>query len=130
MTWALANASKSAAINPVAALANSGTINIYTGTRPATPDTPLSGNTLLVTLTFGATAFGAASNGVATANAITSGTAVATGTAAWARIFKSDGTTVIGDCSVGTSGSDINFPSLSFVTNEVISCSSLTLTQP
>lgn len=131
MAWALANASKTAAINPVATLANSGFIEVYDGTRPATPDTALGGgNHLLATLTFGATAFGGASNGVATANAITSGTCVRTGTASFIRVFKSDNTTVIGDGDCGTSGSDINFPTLSFVLNEVISCSSCTLTQP
>lgn len=122
-------ATRNAAVNAVTALCNSGFIEVYSGTRPATPDTALSGNTLLVTLTFGATAFGAGSSGVATANAITSGTVASTGTAAWARVYKTDGTTVVGDCNVGTSGSDINFPSLSFVTGEVVSCSSLTLTQ-
>jgi hypothetical protein len=122
-------ASRNAAVNAVTALCNSGFIEVYSGTRPATPDTALSGNTLLVTLTFGATAFGAGSSGVATANAITSGTVVATGTAAWARVYESNNSTVVGDCNVGTSGSDINFPSLSFVINELVSCTSLTLTQ-
>jgi hypothetical protein len=129
MAFEGALATRNAAVNAVTALCNSGFIEVYSGTRPATPDTALSGNTLLATLTFGSTAFGAGSSGVATANAITSGTAAATGTAAWARIYKSDGTTVVGDCNVGTSGSDINFPTLSFVSGETISCSSLTLTQ-
>jgi hypothetical protein len=119
-----------ASLNAVAALCNSGFIQVYSGTRPATPDTALSGNVLLATLTFGATAFGAASSGVATANAITSGTAVATGTASFARIFKSDDSTVVGDCDCGTSGSDMNFSTLSFVSSNSVTCSSLTLTQP
>jgi glutamate synthase domain-containing protein 3 len=122
-------ATRNAAVNAVTALANSGFIEVYSGTRPATPDTALSGNTLLATLTFGSTAFGAGSSGVATANAITSGTAAATGTASFARVYASNGTTVIGDCSCGTSGSDLNFPTLSFVTGATISCTSLTLTQ-
>jgi hypothetical protein len=122
-------ATRNAAVNAVTALCNSGFIEVFSGSRPATPDTALSSNTLLATLTFGATAFGAGASGVATANAIASGTCVATATAAWARIYKTDGTTVVGDCNVGTSGSDINFPSLAFVVGELISCSSLTLTQ-
>lgn len=130
MTWTLANASKSAAANAVTALANTGTIKIYTASRPASPDTAITSQTLLATLTFNSTAFGAASNGAAAANAITSGAAVATGTAAWARLFKSDGTTVIGDCDVGTSGADLNFPTVSFVSGATVSCSALTLTQP
>ncbi len=129
MSFEGALATRNAAVNAVAALCNTGYIQVYSGSRPATPDTALNGNTLLATLTFSATAFGAGASGVATANAIGSGTAVATGTAAFARIFKSDDSTVVGDCNVGTSGSDINFPTLSFVSGEVISCSSLTLTQ-
>jgi hypothetical protein len=121
--------SRNASANAVAALCNSGFIQVYSGTRPATPDTALSGNVLLATLTFGATAFGAASAGVATANAIASGTAVATGTASFARAFKSDDSTVVGDFNCGTSGSDFNFSTLSFVSGALISCSSLTLTQ-
>jgi hypothetical protein len=129
MAFEGAIASRNAAVNAVTALCNSGFVEVYSGTRPATPDAALSGNTLLVTLTFGATAFGGGASGVATANAITSGTAVATNTAAWARVYRSDGSTVVGDCNVGTSGSDMNFPTLSFVIGELISCTSLTLTQ-
>jgi hypothetical protein len=121
--------SRNAAANAVAALCNSGFIQVYSGTRPATPDTALSGNILLATLTFGATAFAAASSGVATANAITSGTVVVSGTASFARAFKSDDSTVVGDFNCGTSGSDMNFPTLSFVAGALISCTSLTLTQ-
>lgn len=132
MTWALANNTKNVGLNAETALANSGTINVYDGTRPATPGTALGGgNHLLATLTFGATAYGAASAGVATANAIASGTCVRTGTASFARVVKSDTTTVIGDGDCATpSGGDFNFPSLAFVLNELISCSSATWTQP
>src|SRR5438067_5227002 len=97
----LSNSAASSASDSLAALLNSGLMKIYSGTRPTDPDTALSGNTLLATLTFSATAFGASVNGVATANAITSGTIAATGTASFARLFKSDGTTVVIDCSVG-----------------------------
>jgi hypothetical protein len=121
--------SRNVAVNAVAVLCNSGFIEVYSGTRPATPDTALSGNTLLATLTFSATAFGAGSSGVAAANSITSGTAAATGTAAWARVYKSDGVTVVGDCNVGTSGSDMNFSTVSFTIGATIACTSLTLTQ-
>lgn len=131
MTWTLANASKSAAANAVTALANAGTIQLYSGMRPATPDTAITTQTLLATLTCSATAFAAASNGVATANAVASG-AAATGAATWARLFKSDGTTVIGDCDVGTTGGgqDLLLPSATFASGQLIACSSLTLTQP
>ena len=108
---------------------NSGTILLYSGTQPVNANAALSGNTLLATMTFGATAFGAATaGGIITANPITSGTGVATGTASFARIFKSDATTVVMDIQVGTSGAGLNLNTTSIVTGATVSCSSLTYT--
>jgi len=126
----LTNAAASAAADAVTALANSGKLRIYSGTKPTNADTALSGNTLLAELTFGATAFGAASNGVATANSITSdSSADATGTASFFRVFKSDGTTAVWDGTVGTSGCDLNLNSTSISSGATVSVSSLTYTQ-
>ena len=129
----LSNAGKSAAMDAVTALLNAGgagTIKIYTGTQPAGPDTALSGQTLLATLTFSSTSFGASVNGVATANTITSGTAGNTGTATWARMASGGGTAVM-DCTVGTSSSfDIVFPTTTINSGETVSISSFTLTHP
>jgi hypothetical protein len=84
---------------------NSGKIRFYSGTRPANADTALSGNTLLAECTFGATAFGSMSGGVATANAITQDSvADASGNPSFARLLESDGTTVVADVSVGKTG--------------------------
>ncbi|MGA0060723.1 MAG: hypothetical protein ACO3RU_14160, partial [Planctomycetota bacterium] len=97
---------------------------------PTNADTAISGQTLLATLTFSATAFGGASNGVATAAAITSDTSAdATSTASWARIANGSGTTIM-DVTVGTSGDDINFNTVSFVTGATVSISALTVTVP
>lgn len=104
---------------------NSATLQIYTGSQPAL-NAALTG-TLLATLTFGATAFGAASAAVATANAITSGTAGNTGTAGYAAIVSS-GSVNIMTMSVGTSGADLNLSSLSIVSGATVSCSSFTVT--
>jgi len=108
----LAQVSGDAAINALCALANSGTIVFYSGTQPATPETALSGNTALVTWTFNSTAFGSASvsGGYAQASAsfvASSVTPAANGTVTFARMYESNGTTVIGDFTVGTSGTDI-----------------------
>lgn len=111
-----------------AVLANSGTINIYTGTQPATADTALSGNTLLVTLTFSSTAFGASSAGVITANSISSGVAVATGTATWFRVLKSDATTKLFDGSVGTASANLILPTTSITSGQTVACSAFTHT--
>lgn len=108
-----------------------GTIKIYTGTQPANANTAISDQTLLATLTFSATAFGAAdTSGVATANAITGDTSAdATGTATWARIADGDGNTIF-DCDVGTSGATINLNTTSIVQGAAVSISSFTITQP
>ena len=110
-----------------------GTIKIYTASQPATADTALGAQTLLATLTFSATAFGAASNAdptVATAASITSdSSADATGTAAWARLASGGATTIL-DCSVGTATVDITFNTASFVSGAAIAISSLTVTLP
>lgn len=128
----IANLSDTAAeaeANALAPLMNSGFIEIYSGTQPINANTALSGNTLLVTLTFGNPAFGsAAAGGIITANAITSGTAVATGTATFARIYKSDNTTVVMDVQVGTSGAYINLNTVSIVSGGLVSVTSFTHT--
>jgi hypothetical protein len=131
MAIGLTNTAANAEIDAVTALLNTGYLRIYSGTRPATADTALSGNTLLAELRFGATAFGAGSAGVATANAITSDTAAdATGTATFFRLFKSDGTTVVLDGSVGTSGSDLNLNSTAIQSGARVDVTSMTLTAP
>ena len=122
-----------AACDAVAALLNSGKIRIYSGTRPANANTALSGNTLLAELTFNATAFAAAVAGVATANAITAdSSADATGTATFARLLKSNGTSVIMDVDVTTSaGSDrIVLDTVAIAAGANVSISSFTITQP
>lgn len=114
----LATTYRNVACDAIVDTLNSGFVKIYSSTP-----------TLLATMTFGATAFGSASSGVATANAITSGTAVATGTAATYKIQTSGSADVITG-NVGTSGQDINFPTLSFVSGVSIGLSSLTITVP
>lgn len=124
----LSDTSANAEANALAPLLNSGTIQLYSGTKPANANTALSGNTLLATMTFGATAFGAAAAGVITANTITSGTAAATATATFARLFESNGTTVVMDLDVATSGAGLNLNTTSIVSGATVSCSSFTHT--
>ena len=93
------------------AIGASGLLKIYdaTGGVPPDPDTAISGQTLLASCAFAATASGAASGGVLTAAAIGDDTSAdAAGTPAFARGTTSGGATVFQiDCGVG-SGS-INF---------------------
>jgi hypothetical protein len=120
-----------ASVNAAAATFNGGTIKVYAGSPPAL-NASLSGQTLLATLTFSATAFGSATatsgTVTATAGSITSGTAAATGTAGFCVLEDSSGNVkVVG--TVGTSGANLNLSSLSISSGATVSCSSLTFTQ-
>ena len=106
---------------------DSGYLRIYDGTQPANADTAVSTQTLLAELRFGADAFPAASAGLLTANAITSdSSANASGTAAWFRALKSDGTTVVMDGTVGTSGTNMVIATTTITSGQTVSCSSFT----
>lgn len=122
--------SRNVELNALAALANSGTIAIYQGTLPATPETAVNG-TLLATLTMNATAFGAASAGAITAAAITGDTtADATGTAQYFRLWKSDGTTAILDGTVSTAAADLNLNSTAIQAGADVEITSFVITLP
>lgn len=82
-------------------------ICLYQGTAPTNANTGITTQTLLVTCVI-AGAFGTDTDGTLTLGTVTSGTAVATGTAQFFRVFKSDGSTVVMDGSVGTTGADLN----------------------
>lgn len=118
----LSAASRNLALNAALDVLNSGFFDIYSGTQPANADTALSGNTLLASLTFGATAFSAASAGSKSANAITQdSSADATGTATFYRLFQSNHTTAVLDGSVGTAGANLNLNTVSIVTAAAVS---------
>jgi hypothetical protein len=130
LTPKLSNTAANAAADAVTVLANTGYLRIYDGAQAADADTAIGAQVLLAELRFNATAFGAAAAGVATANAITSDSAAnATGTATWFRALKSDGTTVLFDGSVGTSGANLNLNTVSIVTAAAVAVTSFTYTQ-
>lgn len=84
----------------------------------------------VATLTFSATAFGAASGGTATAASITDDSSATGGTVAQASIY-SGGATKIMECTVATDTSqDFQLSSLSIGAGDTVSCSSLTVTVP
>ena len=87
------------------------------------------GTTEVATLTFGTPAFGAASGGTATANAITDDSSATGGTTTIANLVTS-GTSEIVECSVGTSGEDINLSNNVIGATDTVSISSLTYTAP
>lgn len=112
--------------------ANGGRLRIYGGTVPANADTALvAGNVLAADLGMAATAFGAAVNGVATAAAIAADTAAdnSVNPVTFFRVTEPDGTTVVFQGTVGTSGAELNLSSTNVVAGGNVSVSQLTYTQ-
>ena len=125
ISWTAVNAQADA----LSALLDNGYLRIYDGTQPANANTPVSTQVLLAELRFNATAAPAASGGTLTMNAITQdSSADNTGTATWFRALKSDGSTVVFDGSVGTSGCDINLGSTSITSGSSVGVTSMTFT--
>ena len=132
MALELSTGARNAAADGIVDLIDSGgtgTIQIRTGAQPASPNDAASG-TLLATLTFSATAFGAAASGTATASAITSDTSVdATGTAGYARVLNGSAATVM-DMDIGQGSGTLDFDDTSFISGGTAAISSFTLTVP
>lgn len=85
--------------------------------------------TQLLELTCGTPFAAAASGGVLTLT-LTGSTASASGTAAIARIYKSDGTTVVMEgLTVGLSGANINLTSVNLSAGDTVSVTSATITE-
>lgn len=119
---------RNAIVDQVGNALDNGYLRIYDGTQPANANTAITSQVLLAELRFNAAAFPAASGGSAAAAAITADTSAnATGTATWSRWLTSDGSTVVLDCEVGTSGADINFNSVGISAGANVSISSLTI---
>jgi hypothetical protein len=105
-------------------------LRIYSGSRPATGGAE---TTLLAQLTCNATFAPAASGGVLTLNAIASQTSAAnTGTAAWFRIYASNGTTHALDGAVSTivaGTGDLQLDDTAIVAGGTVAISSASLTE-
>lgn len=108
-----------------------GTVQVRSGSQPATGDTAASG-TLLATLTLSDPSFGAPSNGAMSANAVAGdSSADATGAAGWYRALDSTGATVIdGSVTATGGGGDMTFDNVSFVQGGAINMTSWTINQP
>lgn len=111
-------------------IGSAGTLKIYDGSQPASPDTAVGAQVLLSTHTCGspfAPASSSAHPSVLTANAIGSATAAASSTATWFRLASSGGTAVV-DGSVGTATADLILNSTSITSGQTVSITSLTVT--
>lgn len=120
---ALAQAAGAAAATDIGSAA---TIEIRTGSAPATPETAASG-TLLATVTI--TGSFSSSGGVLTSADPASVTIATTGTAGHFRLKTSGGTAKI-DGTVGTSGADLNLSTVALSSGATLDLGVVTLTLP
>ena len=133
MAIRLADATRSALADQITTLvdagAGAGTIKVYTGTLPT--DLSTASSTLLATFTLADPAAAAAAAGVATwdFSPAIDATVAADGTAGWFLVEDSTGADVFGG-TVGTSGADMNFSSVAWVTGGTVSLTGGTVTQP
>jgi hypothetical protein len=108
------------------AIGSAALIRIYSGSKPATPETAASG-TLLATVTVSGSF--TSTGGVLTAADPAQVTPVANGTAGYFRVLTS-GATAILDGTVGTSGADMNLSSVSITTASPLDLGVPTFTVP
>lgn len=120
----LANVTVNAEADAAGALLNSGKLWLYSGAKPATPETAATSQVILATLAFAATGFLPATLGVITANTIASVTASASSLCLWFRAAKSDNTPIL-DGTVGTTGTDLVLNAVDIVAGANVSVSSI-----
>jgi hypothetical protein len=113
--------------NAVCALLPNGSLRIYSGTQPATANTPITDQVLLVELRFGAPAFAAAVLGVATARPLAPADAIASGDATWFRTATADGDDLT-DGSAGLVDCDMTISKIAIVANAQVSIASMKYT--
>jgi hypothetical protein len=133
MAIRLAPAAASALADRLMALvdagAGAGTLKVYTGTLPS--DLAVGTSTLLATFTLTDPAAAAAVSGVATLDfdPDISATVAADGTAGWFLVEDSAAVDVFGG-TCGTSGADLNFSSVTWVTGGLVNLATGTVTMP
>lgn len=130
LSTAARNASAKAVGDLVDADAGAGTLKIYSGAVPANGDTDPAG-TLLATVAFAVTAFGAPAAGVISATDPAAVTGVAAGTAAVAIIEDASGDNVIvGDVTATGGGGMIELATTTISVGLTVDITAFTYTQP
>lgn len=130
MALTLPNASRSAMCYALVSQLDGGTIEIRSGTRPASANDTATGS-LLAAVTLKTPAFGAASNGVATINDPDPVTASASGTATWFRALTSEGGTVFdGSVTATGGGGDLTLVTTSLTNGLSVDVTGGTVTMP
>lgn len=131
---AVFEAAKDDALDAALDLADAGagpaTIEVYTGTQPATPNSAPTG-TLLATFTCADPAWGASAAGVKTLDAAPdlTTTTVDPGTPGWARMLDSNGEEIM-DGTVGTTGTDFITSSSPWADAQTVNLTSGTVSIP
>lgn len=112
--------------------ASGGTLKLYTGTKPVSPETGITTQLLLGTCTFAHAPLGTESGGTLTAAAITpDNLADNNGVATWARIATSAGVAVMDlDVTATGGGGAIQMVSTTIAVNGPIAFTSFTMTMP
>jgi len=136
MTWSLSAAARNNMLDALDTTVNTGggtaTIEIRTGTKPATPETAATG-TLLATFNLANPAFEAAAAGSMDidANPVLTATAAATGTAGYARIKDRGGNGVAdGTVTATGGGGDVTIASTSVVSGTTVRVTGGSLSLP
>lgn len=129
MTFVMSNFALLAQLNTMGTRANGGKLQVYSGTRPANPQTAVTSQVKLLEYTLNNPAFASATmlaSNTGQILAIVSGIAdavgLATGTATWGRVLDSS-SNVLWDGDVGVSGAG----DFSLVTAAISTTSSVTL---
>lgn len=105
-----------------------GKLQIYSGASPG-PNQAATG-VKLAELTLPGKASNSVANGVLTFGAIASQNALADGTAGYFRMTKADGTTVVCDGDVSTSGASLNLNTTAIVSGGPVNVTSFSITAP
>jgi hypothetical protein len=134
MSIKISTVGRNAEADAMARQHDNGYWRIYSGTRPANPQTAITG-TLLAEGRFSATSAAAASTGVLTWSTVADAGANASGAATHFRTWKSDGTTALidGDVSDSAGAGDLKLVqtgNTNIVADQPVSISSWTYTVP
>jgi len=129
-TVSVASATRNAQADALARHLDSGSIKIYSGSVPATADTALSGNTLLASLPLQPTSAPAASSGTLTfdTTGLSDSDIDASGVASFYRSYRTDGTTVVTQGLVGTSGFSMTLADINLIATGTVTVTSFTHT--
>lgn len=113
------------------ALGASASLKVYSGTKPATPATALSGNTLLAELPLSNPAAPAASGGILTFSPFTQDSAANnTGTATWFSLVDGSGNRIVdGTITATDGGGDLTLNTTSIVAGGPVMITAFVLTE-